>query len=820
MGGFWNDCRHSLLMFRRNRGFTCTGLAALALGIGANTAIFSVVNTVLLKPLTYPSADRMVEFFHNPVNGGSMLANNLASIPMFHLYRRQTGVFEDVAAYDFTSPGFNLTGDRPEQLHGIHVTEAYFRLFGARTVLGRTFTRLEDSPHGGNVVVLSYGFWQRRFGGDPAIVGKSLSLGNEPYTIVGVIGKEFFSDPDADIWLPFQFEPESTNGNQYFQAAARLKPGIALAAANAQMKLATAEFYRLFPISNPRNGEIFAVEPLRDLIIGDARRSLMVMLGAVGLVLLIACANVANLLLVRAAGRKRELAIRSALGAGRGRIIRQLLTESVLLSAGGAALGLLLGFASVRALLAASPAGLPRLGEDGSAVAMDWRVLAFTLGVSLLTGILFGLFPAFAASRADLNSSLKEGGNRFGTGFRSGKSRSLLVASEVSLALVLLIGAALLIRTFMSLRAVGPGFDAGNVLTAEMSMTGARLHTTAGIAELSRNVRERLNAIPGVEVSASTVWLPNQVDDGAAFQIAGHPEKGWRGARWMSFSPGYLSVFKIPILRGRDFRETDTLAAPGVAIVNQAFANLCWPGQDPLGQHIQVGTGLGVEPNEPPRTIIAVVGDTHNNGLGHPPDPMLMVPTAQVVDWYAAAYSDTSAMIWAARTRGDPRRAITAITEELRLGSGGLPVAHVRTMEEVMRRSTARQRFNMLLLTLFGVVALVLAAIGIYGLLAYSVEQRTQEMGIRMALGADGAAIRNLVVRQGMQLALVGAAVGIAAAFALTRLLSSLLFGVKPWDPAVFVSAPLVLSAVALLAVWLPATHASKLDPIQALRNE
>jgi len=371
MGNLGNEIKHSLHMFFKNPGFTIAALAALALGIGANTAIFTVVNTVLLKPLTYPEADRMVEFFHNPASGGSLLANNLASIPMFHLYERQTSVFQDVAAYDFTSPGFNLTGDRPEQLHGIHVSEAYFRLFGARAMLGRTFTPLEDSPNGGKVVVVSYGFWQRRFGGDPAIVGKWLSLGNEPLTIVGVIGKEFFSDPDADIWLPFQFEPESTNGNQYFQAAARLKPGITLAAANAQMKLATEEFYRLFPRRSRNEWEIFAAEPLRDLIIGDARRSLLVMLGAVGLVLLIACANVANLLLVRASGRKRELAIRSVLGASRGRIIRQLLAESVLLAVAGAALGLILGFAGVRALLAVSPAGLPRLGENGSAVAID-----------------------------------------------------------------------------------------------------------------------------------------------------------------------------------------------------------------------------------------------------------------------------------------------------------------------------------------------------------------------------------------------------------------------------------------------------------------
>jgi predicted permease len=353
-----------------------------------------------------------------------------------------------------------------------------------------------------------------------------------------------------------------------------------------------------------------------------------------------------------------------------------------------------------------------------------------------------------------------------------------------------------------------------------MSMTGARLHTTAGIAQLSHDARLRLNAIPGVEVSASTVWLPNQVDDAAGFQVSAHPEKGWQGCRWMSFSPGYLGVFKIPILRGRDFRETDTLAAPGVVLINQALANKYWPHEDPVGQYLQVDSGLGVEPNEPPRTIIGVVGDTHNNGLGHPPDPMMMVPTAQVVDWYAAAYSDTSAMIWVARIHGDPHQAIAAVTEQLRLGSGGLPVARVRTMDEVMGRSTARASFNMLLLTTFGTVALFLAAIGIYGLMAYSVEQRTQEMGIRMALGADRSAIRKLVVWHGMRLTLVGVAVGIAAAFGLTRLISSILFGVKPWDPEVFISAPLILSAVALLAVWLPATRASKLDPMQALRME
>jgi putative ABC transport system permease protein len=810
-------------MFWKSPGFTIAAVAALALGIGANTAIFSVVNAVLLKPLTYPDADRIVEFLF-PSN----LANNfLTSIPEFRAYQRQTSVFQEVAAYDVAGPGFNLTGGRPEQLHGIHVTEGYFRLFGAPVMLGRTFTPQEDAPNGGKVVVLSYGLWQRRFAGNPAIVGKSLSLGNEPYTIVGVLGKQFLSDPQADIWVPFQFAPVSNDQNHFFQVAGLLRPGITLAQANAQLRLAALRYRRDFPKGDPN--QQFAVEPLRDSIIGDVRKSLFLLLGAVSLVLLIACANVANLLLVRATGRKREFAIRSTLGAGRARIVRQLLTESVLLSVTGGILGMLLGFVGVRALLAISPAGLPRIGEDGSAVGVDGRVLGFTLAVSLLTGIIFGLFPALSASRADLNSALKESSNRAGTSFRQGKARSLLVVSEVSLALVLLIASALLIRTFLALHGVGPGFDSHNILTLEMSLTGERYHKTAGVAKLSRDGRERLNAIPGVEVSAAAYWLPIQVDDGLPFQIIGRPiERGRYGARWMSVSPGYLGLFKIPILRGRDFTENDTAAAPGVALINEALAKQLWPSQDPLGhnedpvgQHIIVGKEMGPTlVGEPVREIIGIVADTHNLGLDRPPASMMMVPVAQVTDGYTAAYSDIQPLLWVVRTRGDPHQAVAAVTEQLRLASGGFPVAHIRTMDEVMGRSTARQSFNMLLLTIFGAVALVLAAIGIYGLMAYSVEQRTQEMGIRMALGADRSAVRKLVVWHGMRLALLGVAVGLAAAFALTRLLASFLFGVKSWDPAVFLSATLILSAVALLAVWLPATRASKVDPMQALRAE
>ena len=588
MDHFWNDVKHSLRMFLKDPGFTTAAVATLALGIGANTAIFSVLNTVLLRPLTYPDAGRMVNF----LVPSSVIANHLHSIPEFHFFQRQTNLFTEVVALDNAGPGYNLTGGRPEQVHGIHVTEGYFRVYGAPVMLGRTFTPLEDSPHGGKVVVLSYGLWQHRLGGDPFVVGKSLSLGNEPYTIVGVIGEDFVADVQADLWLPFQFDPASTDSNVFFYVTGLLKPGVTVAQANAQLLAVGPEFHREFP--NLDWLPHFTVGPLRDSIIGDARNSLLMMLGAVGLVLLISCANVANLLLVRATRRKREFAIRSALGAGRARIVRQLLTESVLLSLAGGMLGSVLGFAGVRALLAVSSAGLPRVGEDGSAIGMDWRVLGFTLGVSLLTGVLFGLFPAFSASRSDLNSTLKQSGSRSGTGFREGKARSLLVVSEISLALVLLICAALLIRTFIALHEVGPGFDCHNVLTMEMSLNGQRYQNTAGVAQFLRDGRNRLNALPGVELAAAGFWRPVDVEDGAAFKIIGRPvNKDCCGSAWMSITPGYLSLFRIPVLRGRDFTDNDTADAPHVALINEALARKYWPNFDcqlPL-RHKAMGYG-------------------------------------------------------------------------------------------------------------------------------------------------------------------------------------------------------------------------------------
>ncbi len=810
---FWQDVRFGLRQLWQNPGFTLSAIAALALGIGANTAIFSVVNTVLLKPLTYPDADRMVNF----LAPSTEIANDLHNIPEFHFLQRQTDLFKEVAAFDNAGPGFNLTGSsRPEQVNGIHVTEGYFRMYGAPMALGRTFTPQEDSPHGGNVVVLSYSLWQRKFGGDPAIVGKSISLGNQPYTVVGVIGKDFAGDVQADLWLPFQFNPASTDLNVAYYVTGLLQPGVTVAQANAALAAATPEYLREYPKSwDPH----FRVGPLFDSIIGDARNSLLLMLGAVGLVLLIACANVANLLLVRATVRKREFAIRSALGAGRARIVRQLLTESVLLSLAGGILGMALGFVGMRALLAVSPAGLPRIGENGSAISIDWHVLGFTLAVSLLTGILFGMFPAFSASRSDLTSTLKESGNRSGTGFREGKARSLLVVSEISLALVLLIAAALLIRTYIALHNVDPGFDSHNVLTMEMSLNGPRYQNTAGIIQLSRDGRNRLNALPEVELAAAGFWRPIDVEDGTGeFHIVGRQvEKNCCGSKWMSITPGYLSLFRIPVLRGRDFNEDDSTDAPRVALINEAFARKFFPHEDPIGQQIDHGQGGGQRGIE---TVIGIVADFHDGGLTRRADAMMIVPIAQVSDDYNAAYANIQPLFWLVRTHGDPHPSIPAITEQLRIASGGFPVAHIRTMDEVMGRSTARQSFSMLLLTIFGAVALLLAAVGIYGLMAYSVAQRTQEMGIRMALGADRSVIRKLIVWQGMRLALIGVVVGIIASFGLTRLLSTFLFGVRPWDPTVFVSAPPILTAIALLAVWLPAARASKVDPMQALRAE
>jgi predicted permease len=807
-------------MFLQAPGFTLAAIAALALGIGANTAIFSVVNTVLLKPLTYPDPDRIVQFLLTSPQG----RGPGASVPKFALWREKTNVFQDVSAYDFGGPGLNLTGgDVPEQVKGIHVTSDYFHLFGARVERGRTFTAEEDRPHGPHVVVISDGLWRRRYGGDPQMIGKTIELGGDPYVVIGIVGSDFHFDPPSDVWIPFQFDLNTNEQAHYFLAAGRLKPGVTLAQANAELKLSADEFRRKFPGPGMGPRDSFAVQPFRDAIVSDVRSSLLVLIGAVSLVLLIACANVANLLLVRATGRKREMAIRAAVGAGRGRIIRQLLTESVLLSVVGGAFGLILGFIALRGLLAINPGNIPRIGEHGAAVTLDWMVLLYTLGVSIFTGVLFGLVPALNASRTDLSSTLKESSGRTGSGFRQNKARSALVISEVSLAVILLIGAALLIRSFVALRDVNPGFNPHHVLTMEMSLTGPRFASTAGVAQVVRDGIDRLERIPGVTSASTTCCMPLEGGFGLPLTIVGRPLKDspyHGGGGWTSISADYFAVFKVPLLRGRYFTVRDDATSTPVVIINQAMAKQLWPKSDPLSDRIIIGKGVGPAFEEPPRQIVGIVGDMRDGGLNRDPRPTMYVPVSQVTNGMTALNARIGPIIWMIRTHGGPLALSAAVQSELRQATGGLPTARVRSMDQVVIQSTARQDFNMLLLTIFGCSALVLAAIGIYGLMSYSIQQRTQELGIRMALGAQSGQLRNLVLLQGMRLTVVGAVLGTAAAFGLTRLIANMLFGVKPWDPPVFVLVPVILMAVALFAVWIPARRATAVDPVEALRYE
>ena len=603
---------------------------------------------------------------------------------------------------------------------------------------------------------------------------------------------------------------------------ARLKPGVTVPMANAQLKLAADQYRATYPGTlGPNNS--FGVVLWQELMVRDTRSSLYVLLGAVGLVLLIACANVANLLLIRATARKRELATRSALGAGRWHIIRQLLTESLVISLTGGILGLILGFAGVRFLLAINPGSIPRIGEDGSAVTVDSHVLLFTLGISVLTGIFFGLVPAITASRKNLAAILNESSNRSGVGFRSGKVRSVLVVSEMALALVLVIGAALLIRTFMKLQAVDPGFDTHNVLTMAMSISGDRFQKSSGVAQVIHDGTERINAVPGVTASAAACCLPLQGGFGLPFNIVGrangnNPNTG--GAGYFPVSWSYFDVFKVPILRGRNFTDRDSGSAPGVVIINEAMARQFWPNGDPLNDRVVIGPGMGPVFAEPPRQVIGVVGNTRDGGLNQDPGPTMYIPVAQMPDKVTELNSRIAPLWWIVRTRMEPHTLTAAVTNAIREATGGLPVAHIRTMDDIVVLTTSRERFNMLLLTVFGASALLMAAIGIYGLMSYSVQQRTQELGVRMALGAQAGNIRNMVIRQGMLLAAIGLVIGIAGAFWLTKFLTGFLFGVKTWDPLAFILTPILLSAVALVAVWLPARKATRVDPMSALRFE
>jgi putative ABC transport system permease protein len=834
------DLRHTLRSFAKTPGFTAVVILTLGLGIGATTAVFSVVNAVVLRPLNAPHAERLVRSLS--INTGR--PTEMPSAYTLRVWKDLRDVFEDVSAHRLDSVPLMGTSE-PEQISVGRVSEPFFRLFGASVIAGRTFSAEEDRPNGPAVAVLSYGLWVRRFGADASLVGQAVALGSVPHTVVGIIGSDFDSEqfePRPDVWVPLQADPDRFDGASIYQVTARLRPGVTPTMANAALAV---EYSRL---TTPREGTAaqdtrrgpWIAEPLKTAMVGSARSSLNLLLGAVAFLLLIACANVANLLLARAEERKRELAIRAAIGAGRERLVRQLLIESLVLSVLGGAVGLAVSVVSTQALLRLYPGSnpfmlgalgsIPRIGEAGAAVSVDWRVLAFALLMSIGTGVFFGLMPSRYLGGSDLNPLLQHSTIGGGTPGRRFNARAMVVIGEFALAVILVVGASLLILTSLALRRVDPGFDPERVITMRMAVSGTRFETRAGISELARAGVERLEAIPGVVRASTTCCMPLETVWQLPFVIASRSGEGLRQAGAMTFhgfggwtfvSPGYFDVFGIPILKGRDFSFADDANASGVVIINEAMARRYWPTGDPLNDQLIIGRGMRpAYDQEPVRRIIGIVGNVRDTGLRDAARPAMYVPMAQEPDGVTVVNVKLLPLVWIARTATDPHLLSGSIKSALESSVGHLPVTRIRALTDVVSESTARTRFNTWLMTAFGFCALGLAAIGVYGLVAHWVQQRSREIGVRLALGANGLGIARMVVRQGMRLAAIGVGIGIAGAFGLAQAIRGLLFGVPANDPIVFVSIPLLLSLVALIAVSIPAWRASRIDPLQALRIE
>jgi predicted permease len=809
MQTLWQDLRYGARMLAKKPGFTLIAVLTLALGIGANTAIFSVVNAVLLRPLAYPNADRLVLVWQNFLPLG--LNQVPVSAPEFLDYQEQNQVFERIAAY--RSAGFTLTtGAEPKQLIGVRVTASLFPLLGVSAALGRTFLAAEDGAAGARVVVLSHGLWHRRWAADPTLVGKTITLNEESFTVVGVMppGFQFPPQSQTELWTNVAFDANDLNrrGTRPLQVLARLKPGIGLAQANAELQTIASRFPQPGPVPG-----VYLI-PLHEQVVGKARTALFVLLVAVGFVLLIACANVANLLLSRTAARQRELAIRAAVGATRRLLIQQLLIESALLALLGGALGLLLAFWAIEPLVALDPGYLPRLGE----INIDRRVLGFTLAVSVLTGVVFGLAPAWRASKPDLNATLKEGGRSSAPGRLS--TRSLLLISEVALALVLLIGAGLLVNSFLRLLRVDPGFDHHNVLTLQIALPPARYAESQQRAAFFEQVLQRVEQLPGVESAGLTNVLPLGGNPDYSFTVEGRATRtpaDTLQAGWRAISPDYFRAVGIPLRKGRSFTGQDHAQAAGVVIINETMARRFWPNEDPLGKRIKLGLP---ERPYPWLSIVGVVGDVKQFNLESPVEPEMYMPFAQMPWTLMPAFMRFAPLTLAVRAAADPANLSTAVRREILAVDKSQPVSRIRTLEQMLAESIAPRRFAMLLLTLFAALALLLAVGGIYSVMAYAVSECTHEIGVRMALGARPRDVFKLVIGHGLSLTLIGLALGLIMALALTRLMKNLLYGVSTTDPVTFALIALLLIGAALLACYLPARRATQVDPLVALRCE
>ncbi len=811
MGSFSNDLRYACRTLLQNRTFTITAVAALALGIGANTAIFSVINTVLLEPLPYPDSDRIVVVGRA---GGGQVPE-----PVFAFWEQNNAGFEDLAACR-AGAHLNLHGpDRPELVAAVSASRSYFRLFGANPIMGRTFTAAEDSPGGPRVVVISHGLWQRGFNGDSEVLGKTITLGGASYAVAGVLSPTFKPYPPADAWIPLQTNSSSTNQAATLTVFGRLAGGITITQATAKMVVLGKRYAetrsRVFGDPDIR------VVYLHQRITGDIRPSLLILIGAVGLVLLIACANVANLLLARATARRKEIAIRAALGAGRGRIVRQLLTESLLLASASGVLGLVLGSWGFHTILAFAAGELPRLQELATVSSLDPRVAAFTFSLAGITGVLFGLFPAIDLSRTEFGGALKESGGRASASRGQNHARGLLIASEVAIAVVLLCGSVLLIRSLVEMHRVNLGFEPRNLLTMEVSLAGSGYAKSSTVDRLATQFVARVERIPDVESAAMASALPLQGGIDMIFNIPGQalPEgRHFSGdVQWRIVSRSYFEVLRIPLLAGRLFRERE---GRGTVVISKTMARKFWPDSNPVGQVIVIGPELSSDYHVGTTEIIGVVGDVRER-LYFEPQPVMYQMPSQIPDGDMALVNSLESTGILVRTRpGVASISVSQAVQQALLAGAQLPSAKVRTMDRVSIDSTAQRNFSLLLLGAFSGVALLLAAVGIYGVMSFSVEQRTHEIGIRTALGANRSDILYLVLHQALRMSVAGITIGIAASFGLTRLLQSQLFGVTPSDPLTFATVPVILLVIALAAAWVPAMQATRIDPLTALRHE
>ena len=802
-----HDVRYAARMLRKNPAFTIIAVIALALGIGANTAIFSVVNTVLLRPLPYKDPKRLVMVWEDATRYG--YPRDTPAAANFVDWRDQNQVFEGMAAIADTS--FNLTGaGDPERLEGRRVSANLFPLLGVEPQIGRVFSAAEDQPGAQRVVLLSYGLWQRRFGADPNIVGKPLTLNGESHVVVGVMPARFqFPSSDDEAWVPIAFTQQeaSSRGRHYLEVLARLKPGVTLAQAQTEMNTIATRLQQQYPQQNADLGA--AVMPLHEHLVGDIKPALLILLGAVALVLLIACANVANLLLARAAVRQKEIAVRVALGAKRRRLIRQFLTESILLSTLGGIVGLVIAYIGLILLKSFIPENISQARE----ISINFKVLTFTLLVSVLTGLIFGLAPAIQAVRFNQIETLKEGGRDAATGGSGKRLRSLLVMSEVAISLVLLIGAGLLINSFLRLRNVDPGFRADNLLTMKMVLPEPKYAEFGRRSAFYTDVIQRVQSLAGVRSAAVTTNLPlYRQGNSISIGIEGRPDPP-PGQELIVvtriISPGYFDTMSIPLLKGRAFTDQDTETSPNVVVISETMARRFWPGEDPIGKRIAAGRARTPEDWI---QVIGVVKDVRQFELNADPKPQMYMSYRQA-GFFAPRDLVVKTDVEPASMAATVRKAVWEIDKDQ-------PVSNIRTMEEILADSIARQRFSMLLLAIFAGVALVLAGVGIYGVMSYSVAQRTREIGIRMALGAQTGAVLKLAVGYGMKLVIVGVVIGLIAALMLTRVMATLLFGVTATDPTTFTLISLLLIAVAALASYIPARRATKVNPIIALRYE